>query len=96
VLTIIFSEVLSWVVIAVSLLAIFVGGGYVIKRFFIDKKYFGGSQFVGRQIYEEFQNADRRESIEQVIYMEEEERQQDFTAGKDNPPDDDNSETKDV
>jgi hypothetical protein len=80
-------DIASWLIIAVSLLAIFVGAGFVIKRFFIDKKYFGGSQFVGRQIYEEFQNADRRKSIEHVIYMEKEERQQDFSAGEDDSSD---------
>ncbi len=76
----------SWIVIAGMLIALFAGCGFIIKRFFIDKKYFGGSQFVGRQIYEGFQNADRRESIEHVIYMEEEERQQDFTEGDKIPP----------
>ena len=76
----------SWLVIGVSLAAIMFGCAVVIKKFFIDKKYFGGSQFVGRQIYGEFQNADRKKSLEHVIYMEEDERQQDFTADDDEDP----------
>ena len=72
-------DALSWLLVAAILGALFLGCAVIIKKFFIDKKYLGGSQFVGRQIYEEFQNADGRESIEHVIYMEEEERQQDFS-----------------
>ncbi|UCC43936.1 MAG: hypothetical protein JSU65_12615 [Candidatus Zixiibacteriota bacterium] len=71
----------SWLLIAVILAVVFLGCAVVIKRFFIDKKYFGGSQFVGRQIYKGFQNTNNQENIEHVIYMEEEERQQDSIAG---------------
>ena len=77
------NNLFSWLLIAVVLCVIFIGCGYVIKCVFIDKKYSGPSQFVGRQIYSGFQNADRKENIEHVIYMEEHERQQDFTAGDD-------------
>lgn len=80
------SDTISWLILGAVLLCVFGGGAWVVKRFFIDKKYYGGAQFVGRQIYEEFQHADRREAIEHVIYMEEEERQQDFSAD-DNSPD---------
>ncbi len=73
-------NILSWLVIAVILGGIFLGSSVVIKRFFIDKKYFGGSQFVGRQVYKALQNADRKESVEHVIYMEEDESLQDFTG----------------
>ncbi len=76
-------NIVSWLVLGISLIAIFFGCAVVIKRFFIDKKYLGGSQFVGRQIYAEFQNADRKKNIDHVIYMEEEERQQDFTGAED-------------
>ena len=73
-------DIISWLVIGGSLATIFLGCAVVIKKFFIDKKYFGAGQFIGRQIYSEFQNADRKKSIEHVIYMEEEERRQDFSS----------------
>jgi hypothetical protein len=74
------NNLVSWIVVGVSLGALFLGCALVIKKFFVDKKYFGGSEFVGRQIYKEFQNADSRDNIEHVIYMEEDESCQDFTA----------------
>ena len=78
------SDWLSYAVMAVLLLAIFAFCAVVIKRFWIDKKPIGGtSQFVGRNVLQKFQNADRKESIEHVIYMEEEERQVDFDADDD-------------
>ena len=78
----------SYAVMAVLLLAIFAFCAIVIKRYWIDKKPIGGtSQFVGRNVLQQFQNADRKESIEHVIYMEEEERKQDFDAD-DEPPKD--------
>ncbi len=80
------NDVSSWIVLASVLILIFVGCGIVVKRFFIDKKYFGGAQFVGRQIYEEFQNADGKNSIEYVIRMEQEDHQDDFIDGSDNEP----------
>ncbi|MDF1544419.1 MAG: hypothetical protein P1R58_04880 [bacterium] len=87
-------DFLSFAIVAAILILLFAGCGFVIKRFFFDKKYMGGTQIVGRQVYESFQNADRRDSIEHVIYMEEEEGQQDFSdrdlgsdgrAGKSDP-----------
>ena len=82
------SNWLSYAVMAIGLLGIFAFCAIVIKRYWIDKKPIGGtSQFVGRNILQQFQNADRKESIEHVIYMEEEERKQDFDAD-DEPPED--------
>jgi hypothetical protein len=72
------NDIISWVVMGAILLLIFAGCGFIIKRFFIDKKYYGGAQFVGRQIYEKFQNADGKKSIEHVIKMEQEDHHEDF------------------
>jgi hypothetical protein len=72
--------IVSLLVVGFILALVFVGCAVVIKRAFIDKKYFGGSQFVGRQIFRAFQSGDRKQSIEHVIYMEEDEEQKDLTG----------------
>ena len=77
------NEAISWVVLGILITLIFIGCGFIIKRFFIDKKYYGGVQFVGRQIYEEFQNADGKKSVEHVIHMEQEEHHEDFICRTD-------------
>ena len=70
----------SFLLVGLILALIFAGCAIVIKKAFVDKKYFGGSQFVGREIYRALQNADRKKSVEHVIYMEEDEAKKDFTA----------------
>ncbi len=79
-------DVFSLLLAGVILALIFAGCAIVIKRYFIDKKYFGGSQFVGREVYKSLQNADRKGSVEHVIYMEEDESRQDFTGEDDDEP----------
>jgi hypothetical protein len=74
------NDLVSLALVGLILLAVFAGCAIAIKRAFIDKKYFGGSQFVGRQIFRAFQSGDRKQSIEHVIYMEEDEEKKDFTA----------------
>ncbi len=50
----------------------------VIKRYWIDKKSItSGSQFVGEEIYMQWQNKDKKRAIEQVIYQKEEEEEED-------------------
>lgn len=77
-------DLTSWLTLAALLLAIFAGMEYVVKRVLIDKKYYGNVQGISRQVYQIFQNADRQASIEHVIYMEDEERDEDFIEGDDN------------
>ena len=61
---------ISFAVMAILLLVIFAFCTVVIKRYWIDKKQIGGtSQFVGRNVLQQFQNADRKDAIEHVIYM---------------------------
>jgi hypothetical protein len=53
---------------------------WVIKRRFIDHKGINaGSQFVGRHVMMQFQDADKHRASEQII-QQEEERKQDFSA----------------
>ena len=80
------NDMISWLVLAACLLAIFAGMGYVVKRVLIDKKYFGSVQFVSRTAFQSFQNADKQASIEHVIYLEEEEKELDFISDDDKKP----------
>jgi hypothetical protein len=82
---------ISFIIAGGILLTIFILAGWVIKRRFIDKSMFGtGAQFFGRQIYNDFQNADRKAAIEHVIYIEEDDREEAF-GGEDIDPDENNS-----
>ena len=75
----------SFITAAVMLLLILAFAAWVIKRRFIDKKSVGGgSQFVGRHILMQFQDADKKNATEQVI-MQEEERKQYFAADDKDP-----------
>ena len=50
----------------------------VIKRYWIDKKPISfGSQFVGENIYRQYQNEEKKRAIEHVIYLRDEEEQDD-------------------
>jgi len=71
---------LSLLLVGLILTVIFAGCGVVVKKFLVDKKYFGSSQFVGREVYKALQSADRKESVEHIIYMEEDDDRREFTA----------------
>ena len=45
-----------------------------------------GAQFFGRQIYSDFQNADKKAATEHVIYVEENEREDAFDSEDFDPP----------
>ncbi len=82
-----FNENTSFIIAGVILLLIFFLAGWVIKKRFIDKSMFGtGAQFFGRQIYNDFQNADKKAAIEHVIYIEEDEREEAFDGEDFDPP----------
>jgi len=50
----------------------------VIKRYWINKKPISfGSQFVGENIYQQYQNEEKKRAIEHVIYLRDEEEQED-------------------
>jgi opacity protein-like surface antigen len=75
----------SLITAAVILLLALAFAAWVIKRRFIDKKNIGGgSQFVGRHIMMQFQDADKKKATEQVIVQEEERKQ--YFAGNDKDP----------
>ncbi len=66
-------------ILIISVLALFFTFcAVVIKRYWIDKKSItSGSQFVGEEIYMQWQNKDKKRAIEQVIYQKEEEEEED-------------------
>ena len=69
------------------MLIIFILAGWVIKKRFIDKSMFGtGAQFLGRQVYNDFQNVDKKAAVEHVIYVEEDEREEAFDSEDFDPP----------
>lgn len=71
------NSLFSFIFMALILLAIFALCAYVIKRCWIDRKWFGsGSQFIGRHVYTQFQNADKRQAVEHIIFVEEDEREE--------------------
>lgn len=77
----------SLLLVGLLLTIIFVFCGWVVKRYWIDKKWMSeGSRFVSRNVYAQFQNEDRKDAIEHVIYMTEQERQDD-KQGEDKKPD---------
>ena len=51
---------------------------FFIKKFFIEKRSVSlGSQVVGENIFMQYQNEEKKNAIEQVIYQNEEENQDD-------------------
>jgi len=70
-----------------SLLAVIFGYcGWIIKRHWHNKEWINpGSRLVGRQIVTQFQNADDRENTEHVIYMSEDEQEEDDQGDKNGP-----------
>ncbi|MFH1687938.1 MAG: hypothetical protein ABIE70_10530 [bacterium] len=62
----------SLIVAGVILAAVFVFCGWVIKRYWIDKAWKSdANRMIGRNVLANFQNADDQERMEQVIYQEE-------------------------
>ncbi|MBU8934694.1 MAG: hypothetical protein KOO62_11915 [candidate division Zixibacteria bacterium] len=79
-------DTLSFIVMGSLLAVIFGGCGWVIKRHWLDKEWINpGSRLIGRHIVTQFQNADGRDNIEHVIYMSEDEREED-DEGEGNGP----------
>ena len=80
-------ESFSFIFAGIILLLIFGLAGWVIKKRFIDKNMFGtGAQVFGRQVYDDFQNVDKKAAVEHVIYIEEDEREEAFDGEDFDPP----------
>jgi hypothetical protein len=68
-------DTVSLITIALLLGAVFALLAWVIKRHFIDRKWLSdGSRFIGRNVYEQWQNSDEQNRIEYVMFVEQEER----------------------
>jgi len=72
------SDIISLGMVGLVLLLIFGLCALVIKRYWIDKKQItSGSQFVGQNVYMQFQNKDKKQAVEEVLYQKEDEREED-------------------
>jgi len=71
-------NLVSLIFVALLLFLLFTFCGIVIKRYWIDKKSVtSGSQFVGENIYMQWQNKDKKRAMEHVIYKKEDEEEDD-------------------
>ncbi|MCP4581660.1 MAG: hypothetical protein GY839_08555 [candidate division Zixibacteria bacterium] len=50
----------------------------IVKRFVSKEMINAGSQYVGQNIYMQYQNADSRQAIEEIMYKKEDERRDAF------------------
>ncbi len=79
-------NILTLVLIGGFTLLVFGVCGWVIKQHWLDKQWISDStRFIGRSIYTDLQNADAQDAMEEVIYQEEEEREEDFGGEKPKP-----------
>lgn len=75
-------DTLSLLPVAFLFLIIFVGVFMVVKKRWINKKStIYGAQFTGQNVYMQFQNLQKKKSIEHVLHQKEEKKQDD--AGDD-------------
>ncbi|MFZ5519361.1 MAG: hypothetical protein ACOY90_22200 [Candidatus Zhuqueibacterota bacterium] len=71
------SDLISVGVVVLILGALAVFCGFVIKRYWIDKKPItSGNQFVAEYIYMTFQNKDRKHAMQEVLYQKEDKEEQ--------------------
>jgi hypothetical protein len=71
-------DIISLVLVAFILLIIFVGAFIVVKKRWINKKpTIYGAQFTGQNVYMQFQNLQKKKSIEHVLQQKEEKKQDD-------------------
>ena len=72
-----FSLILAFGIMA----AIFFFCGRAVWRHWVKKKWISAeSQFVGRNVYSQFVDGDKKKAMEEVAFIEEEDREQDFDA----------------
>jgi len=61
------------------IVAVFGACAWMIYRHWVEKEWISsGNRFMGEHVYSQFQNADRKEAIEHVQYVHEDEREEDF------------------
>jgi len=77
---------ISFLIVGFILVGIFVFCGWFIKRHFMDGRWPSPTtRFTGRQVSESFQNVDKKEALEQVAFLEEEDREENH-GGEGNGP----------
>jgi hypothetical protein len=72
-----FDDAASLILMGTILLLLSIFMIVVIKRYWINKKPVSfGSQFVGENIYQQYQNEEKKRAIEHVIYLRDEAEQE--------------------
>ena len=76
------SDITISLIVAFGIMAaIFFFCGRAVWRHWVRKKWISSeSQFVGRNVYSQFGDSDKRRAMEEVAFKEEEDREQDFDA----------------
>jgi len=71
-------DTLSLLLAAFLFMIIFVGAFMVVKKRWVNKKpTIHGAQFTGQNVYMQFQNLQKKKSIEHVLHQKEEKKQDD-------------------
>jgi hypothetical protein len=71
-----FDDAASLILMGLILLLLSIFIFVVIKRYWINKKPISfGSQFVGENIYQQYQNEEKKRALEHVIYLRDEAEQ---------------------
>jgi hypothetical protein len=71
-------DIVSLLLVAFIFLIIFVGAFIVVKKRWINKKpTIYSAQFTGQNVYMQFQNLQKKKSIEHVLHQKEEKKQDD-------------------
>jgi flagellar biosynthesis/type III secretory pathway M-ring protein FliF/YscJ len=71
-------DIISLLLVVFILLIIFVGMFIVVKKRWKDKKHtMYRAQFTGQNVYMQFQNLQKKKSIEHVLHQKEEKKQDD-------------------
>ena len=68
------AEYASFAIFILIYLAIFIFCAMKIKRRLFDNKQIGKGFFIGRSIFSQYQTGDRREAVEEIVFEEEEGR----------------------
>ena len=70
-------ELSAYIIIAVILFLIFGGMGWIIYKRYVKRAWYG-SQYIGQNVYYQFQTKNKQESIEEAQYLEEDEKDEEF------------------
>ncbi len=72
-------QAINFLIVGGILIALFSLCSVVIVKRFVSKEMINaGNQYLGQNIYMQYQNADKKQAIEEVMFRKEDDRQDDF------------------